>query len=158
MLVFDDVQWVPNWYASPIWNRFKNNFWLSRDFITDHNFIQNAQRNLVKSRGTLSASPYIVVVVAATAVVVVVAAVVVKISSSATLKGNMLRYPPHGEIFHWETQWVPVSWKIWSLRLPTFGVKNVPLKIPRTVYYQLLWYMHSSFQPRPTLINPIQLL
>ena len=70
---------------------------LSRDFITDHNVIRNAQRNLVKSRGTLSVSPYIVVVVAAAAAaaaaIVAVVVVAVKISSSATLKGVMLRYP-----------------------------------------------------------------
>ena len=61
-----------------------------------------------------------------------------KVSSSTTSKVIMLRYPPHGEIFHWGTWWAPVNWKIWSLRLPTFGVKNIPLKVPRTAL-QLCW-------------------
>ena len=36
--------------------------------------------------------------------------------------------------FYQGTQWAPVSWKIWCLSSPTFGMKNVPLKNLRTVF------------------------
>ena len=61
-----------------------------------------------------------------------------KISSNATLKGIMLRYPTAWRDFPLRNAMSTVSWKIWSLRFPTLGVKNVPLIILRTVF-QLCW-------------------
>ena len=56
-----------------------------------------------------------------------------KVSSSTILKLIMLRYPTTWQDYTPRNTMSTVSWKIWSLRLSTFGVKNVPLKIPRTV-------------------------
>ena len=77
-----------------------------------------------------------------------------KMSSSATLKGIMLRYPTTWRDFQLRNTMSTgtVSWKIWSLRSPTFGV-NVPPKNLRTIFQQGLPYIPRVHLSEDSLVR-----